>query len=303
MAKPHFFSIYERFSQDQVPWKDVRKKSLTEVADEYGTIGLYSRLQSTLDETGLINDPKIKFALPFALEIHKDDSSHAHQHLLRVALLGIEMCNFHDADFIAACLTHDTVEDHIFDILPFLGSSEQPVNEADARSIGKELLISEMGAETTEIIYDVTNVLKPKGLTAVEKRIIYEDNTRELLSRPSSKGSALKTGCDFLDNTSPRKGRSPEKEAKLDFKYIRVYPDHMISLFEPDSLISGNERTAVLDVLSKNYISALGRLATNNSDNERLKEISTQFRDPNSIISKEDLDKYLASLSDVDIAA
>ncbi len=237
----------------------VRGLSLSRVTQEYGTLGLYTRLQATLAERGLDQVPEITWALQMGLTLHANDNrtnGPYNDHLLRVTLRSIEDYGIDDPALIAAHPLHDSIEDHPKDlVLALTGNRMTDVGEA--RTVGVELLARHTYVETAEIVVAVTNPLLAEG---DDKQAVYASHTEELvLTHP--KGRVLKLS-DFVENAVGNHYTLGSKRDALDEKYLDLFRIHRMGLFMPDSLITGELRLKVLAQLSAGHARAQARLNT-----------------------------------------
>lgn len=236
----------------------VRGLSLGRVTEEFGTIGLYTRMIDTLEQYGLVDNELIQFSLQLGLALHADDyrtNGHYTDHLMRVTLHMIEDFDIQDVNLIAAGPLHDTFEDHPRDLVLAL-TGEKPPDRESALRIGREVLASITNEEVVSIIETVTN---PPVLDGQDKLEVYTMHTRELVLH-SPKGRVLKL-ADFHDNADGNHATIGDRQRRLDEKYLRQFRIHKMGLFLPDSLIIGRERQQALHMLSKGHARALGRLA------------------------------------------
>jgi hypothetical protein len=240
----------------------VRGLSLGKLTEQYGTIGLYTRLIDTLEQTGLGDNELVQISLQLGLALHANDTrtnGHYNDHLMRVTLRMLEDFNIRDPNLIAAGPLHDTFEDHPRDLI--LALTGEAINDKEtALSIGHQALASITNEEVADIVWAVTNPLVEPGGNKLER---YAEHTTQLVFR-KPKPRVLKL-ADFSDNAVGNHATIGEKQRKLDEKYIRMYRIHKLGLFLPDSLIKGKERTQALHLLSKGHARALGRIASNPS--------------------------------------
>jgi hypothetical protein len=175
---------------------------------------------------------------------------------MRVMLHVLEDYNIKDENTIAAAPLHDSFEDHPIDLVTTL-TGERPESRAHALDLGRTTLARITNDEVAEIVWTMTN---PEVKDGQDKLEVYAEHTEQLVRR-FPKARVNKLG-DFTDNASGNHATiGLEKQRKADLKYIRLYRIHELGLFMPDSLITGPERIRALDLLSKGYARALGRLA------------------------------------------
>jgi hypothetical protein len=243
----------------------VRGLSLGRVTEEFGTIGLYSRIIDSLERAGFDDNELVQFSLQLGLTLHSDDyrtNGHYTDHLMRVTLRMVEDFGIRDSNLIAAGPLHDAFEDHPKDIVLAL-TGEELTDPHQAREVGRTALAAVTNEEVVHIVESVTNPPVPEGADKID---IYTHHTRNLVLR-SPLGRVLKL-ADFIDNAGGNHATIGDKQRRLDEKYIRQYRIHKMGLFLPNSLITGKERQQALHMLSKGHARALGRLAGSNSQNE-----------------------------------
>lgn len=233
----------------------VRGLSLHEVTKEFGTLGLYTRLEDSLHQYDLDTDSRLLWAVQFGLMLHANQersNGHYADHLMRVTLRVIEHFGITDPTIVKAAILHDSVEDHPEDIVRILRGN------LSASNIQEEALRcyeAKLGKGATDIIRQVTNpVFNP------DKKIEeYEAHTLAIvLNYPKARVVKL---ADFIDNAVGNHFSSPSRRQGLDEKYLPSYRLHKMGLFMPDSLITGEERERVLAQLTRGHFRALARLA------------------------------------------
>ncbi|MEI6850791.1 MAG: hypothetical protein WCK26_02375 [Candidatus Saccharibacteria bacterium] len=238
--------------------ENVRGLSLGKITEQFGTIGLYTRLLDSLEKSGFGDSELVQLSLQLGLALHANDertNGHYTDHLMRVTLHLLEDFKIEDPNIIAAGPLHDVFEDHPRDLTLAL-TGEKTLELSKARLIGREVLTSLTNPEVVELIGTVTN---PDVMPEDDKNIIYAQHTKDIVLK-SPKGRVIKL-ADFEDNAAGNHATLGSKQQKLDEKYIDQYRIHMMGLFMPDSLITGQERQTALQLLSKGHARALGRLA------------------------------------------
>jgi len=238
--------------------EDVRGLSLGKLTEEFGTIGLYTRLIDTLEREGFNDNNLVQLSLQLGLALHANDertNGHYTDHLMRVTLRMLEDFKIRDPNLIAAGPLHDVLEDHPRDLVLAL-TGEKPEKRSIARIIGRDILSRMTNPEVAEIVSIVTN---PDIESGQDKVAVYSEHTTDIVIN-SPKGRVLKL-ADFGDNAAGNHATVGEKQHKLDEKYVEQYRIHMMGLFMPDSLIIGEERQMALRLLSKGHARTLGRLA------------------------------------------
>lgn len=257
MGKPLLFDTQNTLDPASITPDHVRGLSLGRVTEEFGTIGLYTRMVDTLQQTGLIENDLVMHGLQLGLALHTDDmrtNGHYNDHLLRVTLHMIEDFGIRDPNLIAAGPLHDSFEDHPRDLVLTL-TGEKPATRAEAMVLGRQALARLTNEEVVDIILAVTNPEVPEGANKLD---VYTDHTRELVLR-HPKPRVLKL-ADFHDNADGNHATIGDKQRRLDEKYIRQFRIHRMGLYLPDSLITGKERQQALHMLSVGHARALGRL-------------------------------------------
>lgn len=237
--------------------EDVRDLSLHEVTQQYGTLGLYTRLQDSLRINGLDQNPEVTWAMQMGLTLHANDertNGHYDDHLMRVTIRIMDQYGIDDPTIIAGALLHDSIEDHPKDlVLALTGEKIDDVQEA--RDRGLELIAHYAGAETADIVAAVSNPILKEG---EDKLVVYGNHTEELvLNHPKARVVKL---SDFIDNAVGNHHTIGDKQADLDEKYLDQYRIHRMGLFLPDSLIVGPVRDKVLRQLTAAHFRSLARL-------------------------------------------
>lgn len=236
----------------------VRDLSLGRVTEDFGTAGLYVRLQDSLERAGFGDDDLVQLCLQLGLALHANDlrtNGHYTDHLMRVTLHLLDTLEVRDRNIIAAAPLHDSREDHPRDLV-FALTGERIDDRAEALRFGREVLARITNDEVVDIIDAVTN---PEVLPGQNKLEVYAAHTHDLVSN-SPKGRVLKI-ADFVDNAGGNHATFGPKQRKLDEKYIQLFRIHRMGLFLPDSLVTGEPRRRALDILTRGHIRALGRMA------------------------------------------
>src|SRR5690606_2418182 len=115
--------------------EQVRTLALHEVTAQYGTEGLYVRLNDSLERHNLDNVPEVAWAVDFALMLHAEQmrsNGRYIDHLMRVTTRIIDHFEVTDPTIIAGAILHDSVEDHASRIC-FLLAGEEITDERRAR--------------------------------------------------------------------------------------------------------------------------------------------------------------------------
>jgi hypothetical protein len=257
--QPHIL-FNQNFDSTSITPDHVRGLSLGQVTEQFGTLGLYTRLIDSLEREGFGDNDLVQLSLHLGLTLHADDkrtNGHYIDHLMRVTLHMLESFNIKDQNLIAAGPLHDVFEDHPKDLV-FTLTGEKPDNREEAMQIGKQVLALLTNEEVVEIVSVVTN---PEVLPGQDKIEVYTEHTRQIVWQ-SPKGRVLKL-ADFTENAGGNHATIGDKQQKLDEKYIRQFRTHMMGLFLPNSLIVGKERQRALHMLSKGHVRAIARLAAN----------------------------------------
>ncbi len=228
------------------------------VTEQYGTLGLYTRLQDTFERTGLHELPEVQWATQFGLMLHANQTrtnGHYTDHIMRVALRIVEHFEITDPAIVCGALLHDGVEDHPKDtVLALTGQAIEDVGQA--REVALDLIATHTSDETAQIVTSVTN---PLCGDSGDKQAIYNVHTRKLiLKEPKARVVKL---SDFIDNAVGNHFTQGGKQQKLDLKYLSQYRWHRLGLFLPDSLITGEVRERVLHQLTEGHARTLARLA------------------------------------------
>jgi hypothetical protein len=254
MASNNSFSI----SPESLTRDHVRDLPLHEVTKTFGTLGLFLRLEDTLEASGLADVPEIAWATQFGLTLHSNDrrtNGHYADHILRVPLRIIERYKITDPDIIIGAILHDGPEDHADAIVKIL-SREDVDSQQEARGRAFDLLEAEVGSGATNILRCVTNPIVAPG---EDKLTVYSDHTRNMVEN-EPKARVVKVS-DFTDNGVGNHYTVGDKQLALDRKYVDLYQIHRAGLFMPDSLITGQERLYVLRQLTEGHARALARMA------------------------------------------
>lgn len=239
--------------------QEVRDLPLHEITQQYGTLGLYTRLQDSLRKHGLDQNEEVLWAMQMGLTLHANDTrtnGHYSDHLMRVALRIMDHYEIDDPSIIAAALLHDSIEDHPKDLVLML-TGERIDNVEEARERGLELIAHYAGLETCGIVSALTNPILREG---EDKLVVYGNHTENLvLNYPKARVDKL---SDFTDNAVGNHYTLGEKQYDLDLKYLDQYRIHRMGLFLPDSLITGEKRREIVSQLTIAHARTLGRLAT-----------------------------------------
>ena len=236
----------------------VRHLSLGTLSEEYGTGGLYVRLNYALEQADLSDNLLIREATQLGLALHIDDmrtNGRYNDHLMRVTIRMLEDFGIRDPNLIAAGPLHDTLEDHPRDLVRSL-TGDRIKDPIRARLLGQYALAHITNDEVAQIIFDVTNPIVAPGEDKLES---YTRHTQQLI-QTSQKGRVLKLS-DFVDNAVGNHATIGNLQQKLDNKYIAQYDIHKNGLYLGDSLITGERRERALAQLNKGHQRALGRLA------------------------------------------
>ena len=248
---------------------DVRGLSLGVVSEQYGTGGLYVRLEDTLERVGLDTNELIRASMDLGFELHDDDwrtNGHAHDHLMRVALHIIELFKKDDPDLIAAAFLHDTLEDHAKELV-FRLSGEEIQDETDARVRGRVLLEEFFNARVAKRVQGVTTPQLRPGENKNESYAIFVEQIAD-----DPEDEILKC-ADSVENAVGNHATKEPKQQKLDARYAPVYPIHVRALYRSDSLVRGEVRDDVVEILFQGQQRAairMARRAINNNDKDFL---------------------------------
>lgn len=238
--------------------EEVRDLSLGEITEQYGTLGLYTRLQDSLKIHGLDQNEEVLWAMQLGLMLHANDkrtNGHYEDHVMRATLRILDHYEIDDPSIIAAALLHDSIEDHPKDLVLAL-TGEKIDDVRAARTRGLELISNYAGDETSDIVSAVTNPILKEG---EDKLVVYGDHTENLvLNHPKARVVKL---SDFTDNAVGNHYTVGDKQRDLDLKYLDQYRIHRMGLFMPDSLITGQKRQEILAQLTVAHMRSLSRLA------------------------------------------
>ncbi len=237
----------------------LRGMSLHDITTQYGTEGLYTRLQDVLLAHGLHEDETIRAALHLGLRLHQHDTrtnGHYGDHLLRVTLRIIEQYHITDTGIISAALLHDSLEDHALDIVHMVGEDPSEMDVERVRSVARGVLSLIVGPSVTEIINDVTNDPLPSG--ADKNRAYFMKTLKTVAFSP--KGRVIKLS-DFTDNAIGNHYTEGPLKLKLDRKYVGCYAIHATGLYLPDSLIAQELRPGLARKISLGFNRTQQRLA------------------------------------------
>ena len=235
----------------------IRGLTLGALSEQYGTVGLYVRLEDTLERVGLDTNELIRASMSLGFELHDDDwrtNGHAHDHLMRVALHIIELFKKDDPDLIAAAFLHDTLEDHAKELVLRL-SGEQIQDEADARVRGRALLEEFFNARVAKRVQGVTT---PQLRPGEDKNESYATFVEQIADDPEDE--ILKC-ADSVENAVGNHATKEPKQQKLDVRYAPIYPIHVRALYRPDSQVGGKIRDNVVDILFQGQQRAAIRMA------------------------------------------
>jgi len=255
-----FVESLERIGPNTITPDHVRGLSISETSAQFGSLGLYLKLEDLLEKSGLSLDHELNWSLHFALALHANDrrtNGHYADHVLRVGLRIIHNFGIEDKEILAAAFLHDTVEDHPLDIVRTLGQ------EIDPEAPKERALLSLLGHVSPEIVNLV------EKLTFVPSTNDYEEKNEEYVDYVNSivkydaKARVIKLS-DFIDNAVGNHYTNGAKRAKLDKKYLPLYRIHMMGLYMPDSLIPENKRNELVKQLTKAQFRSLGRVSLSN---------------------------------------
>lgn len=246
-----------QFDPAQITPDDVRGLSLGQVTEQFGTPGLYVRTLDTLERTGFGDDELVQNSLRLGLMLHANDfrtNGHYTDHLMRVMLHVIEDFGIRERHIIAAAPLHDSFEDHPRDLVLAL-TGEKPATLQEARQLGREALIRWTNEAVVNLIETVTNPQVPEGADKLE---VYTMHTADIVFH-SPDGRVLKL-ADFDDNAAGNHATLGERQQRLDRKYLQQWRIHLMGMYLPDSLITGEHRRHAHDMLWRGYLRAMGRL-------------------------------------------
>lgn len=232
--------------------------SLHDITQNFGTLGLYKRLNFSLTANGLAEVPEVVWATQFGFTAHANDTrtnGHYADHILRVTLRILDHYHITDPEIVAAAMLHDSLEDHAVDIVAIL-AKESIEDEREARDKATELMQQHVGEGVMSIVEAVTNLIVVPGENKLE---VYKHHTRDLVTN-SPKARVVKLS-DFTDNAVGNHYTVGEKQQYLDQKYLELYQIHRAGLFMPDSIITGEERHYALRQLTEGHARALARLS------------------------------------------
>lgn len=243
---------------DTITPDDVRGLSLSETSQRFGTLGLYVKLDDSLEQTGLAEVPRVMDALHLGLTLHANDrrtNGHYNDHLLRVTLRMLDTYGIRDPDLIAACPVHDSLEDHPRDLVKTL-SGRDIEDRAEARQVGRELIEQFVSLKTADLVQAVTN---PDIAEGEDRIAVYLEHTKAVVM--GSPEARLLKLTDFTDNAVGNHYTLGNKRIRLDQKYVGAFRLHSQGLMMPDSLIVSPLREQVQKQLALAHMRALARLA------------------------------------------
>mgnify|MGYP001587761295 CR=1 FL=1 len=223
-------------------------EKLYDVADKFGTAGLYVRTEATLDEHELLDSTDVRWAMSVGFALHSADvrtNGRYNDHLMIVGLQVIENFNVANPDIIAAAFLHDAIEDHPKDLAFMLtGEDISEVDDATAREIAYVALREKL-PRVADIVLDVSNPIIPKdeeGNYVEDKLVAYTRHTTELLEDPTKGKSGLLKLSDFMHNAVNNHLTIGEKRKKLDKKYIMQYDAYLRYVYSPHSEVPEESR-------------------------------------------------------------
>lgn len=236
---------------------------LDKLTSDHVTMDLYNNLVEVIDNQNFTKEDNdlIKFCLHLGLNSHATDrranGDKYNDHLLEATMILVEQLKIKDVNIIAATPLHDTLEDHPLSMIR--SETNNPKNKYYLRFFGKLALSMMANAEVAEIVDDVTNPILETGQ---DKQIVYEKHCQSLVNK-SINGRIVKL-ADFLSNTNRQMKVPEEKRISLDQRYVNLFQLHISGLYLPDSLIQGETRETVAQILSTRHKETLGRIATRN---------------------------------------
>jgi hypothetical protein len=240
--------------------------TITETSLTEGTEGLHARLDRTLIRNGLATNELIQWCIPFGLGLHENDRRSRGQpyndHLLRVALIGIEILRITDPEIVVSFLLHDSIEDHANEIIELLSQEKAPDDPIESREKAHLTLSNFATRKVGNFVLAVSNPILPphQAQDRNVKNRAYFKHTKKLTLVGPPEPRALKLP-DFHDNTwAPEGVEDPDKRRRLDIKHLGIYDLHIAGLNRPDSLVVGDARDEVIDTLSERRSQALDRL-------------------------------------------
>lgn len=240
-------STFSEKNQDVPP--PAERPSLVEVTLKEGTAGLYERTRLALGPE-LQQNPKVSFAMQAGFLLHgeqrRTDGLYS-DHLMRVAIRLIEDLGVTDPDVIAAAFLHDAIEDHPRDLAKLItGEDLHGVPEDEARTKAYFALDSILPRSAGTVMIVSNPILQP----GQSKLRTYTEHTAALIEF-SPKARALKL-ADFIDNAvNNHTTRDPDKQMRLDLKYVEQYEMHMRGVTLPDSIIPPEKRADLLAMLAE----------------------------------------------------
>jgi (p)ppGpp synthase/HD superfamily hydrolase len=242
-------------------WARETINELAELSRQPGTDGLETRWNQSLEGADLTPDGR-KYAdecTDLALDLHQDETLSSgwpyNGHLLRVAIIGVDILGLHDPETLGALVLHDSLENHAKKLIK-LGGEKVPVNLHRRRKLAHVALSDRTTPKTGGFVRDLSN---PILLPGQKKNPVYISHTRWLAFKALPESAAGKV-ADFLDNTWAHDQEKPEKRRKLDVKQEPIYDIHPKGMWRPDSLIVGEARMAVLAILEERHEEARRRL-------------------------------------------
>lgn len=251
------FGIQLNINQELLTPDVIRGLSLHQVTEQFSTLGLQTRLFDALAQHDLDMVPEVVWATRFALYLHENDTrsnGHYTDHLMRVTTRVIEHFGITDPDIIAACILHDSVEDHPEDIVRILTG-----NIIEDKALARAFAVTLIAHNTNEeVAHHVLAVSNPILLPGEDKHEVYVEHTKLLVTK-EPKARVVKLS-DFIDNAVGNHYTRPDLQLHFDLKYVDLYPVHIEGLLADDCIIEEPYRSKILDQLQRGYDRCLTRL-------------------------------------------
>jgi (p)ppGpp synthase/HD superfamily hydrolase len=212
------------------------------ITQEYGEAGLRDRLQLELASFPPDERAQLEDGLALAATLHADDRRVTEPYLnhpLRVAIRIIRYYGIRDVDVVTAALLHDAVEDHPEELAGRTTGTHTELTEAALDAVTRRF-----NPRVAALIRSVTN---PEYDPRRDRHEQYREHVAESLDRdPWARVIKL---SDFTDNGVGVVHTTPDKARSAATKYRPLVPKLRDLVSRPDTPLSAEARSHILDQL------------------------------------------------------
>jgi (p)ppGpp synthase/HD superfamily hydrolase len=212
------------------------------ITQEYGEAGLRDRLQLELASFPPVERAQLEDALTLAARLHADDRRATEPYLnhpLRVAIRIIRYYGVRDPDVITAALLHDAVEDHPGEL-----AGRTTGTHAELTGAALDYLAQRFTPRVAQLVGSVTN---PEYDPDRDRHEQYREHVAESLDRDPW-ARVIKVS-DFTDNGVGVIHTTPDKAHSSATKYRPLVPKLRELVTRPDTPLSADARSHILDQL------------------------------------------------------